>query len=223
MPPASARFGPRPPASLVLALGCLAVALFAAACSGSSDDSTPPPTIEVTPGPGAPGGTATLGLRQTTIAGIAVGPSATPTVPCAAGEAREVPAQRLAGTGLEIAPRQLPAGTTRTSATATECRGVLIASGSEYSLEANPAGARRGGSLTIGRQMQSSRALPTAAPLDRAREVTVAGRRGVLVPPEVPGGDGLASLAIAEDWGLTTLVSTGLTEAQLLALAASLY
>lgn len=132
-------------------------------------------------------------------------------------------ADRVAGTRLEIAPRQLPAGTTLTSASATECRGVLIGAASVHVLEPASAGARRGGSLTIGRLVESSRVLGTGSPLDRAREVTVAGRRAALVPPEVTGGDGLVSLAIAEEWGVTTLVSTGLTEAQLLALAESLY
>jgi hypothetical protein len=202
------------------------------ACGGSSSTPAPRPSIDAARNASAtataastpqPTALVSLASRPTTIAGIEVGPSTTPTVPCTAGEAQEVPAGRAVGTRLEIAPGRLPARATLTLANAVECRGALIGAGNDYSLKPDPAGARRGGSLTIARLVQSSRALPTGMPLDRVREVTVAGRRGVLVPPEVPGGDGLASLAIAEEWGVTTLVSTGLTEAQLLALAESLY
>lgn len=159
-----------------------------------------------------------------TINGIRISPSQVPdevaAIPCTRGEARNVAAGSATGTEVEIAPRYLPDGAALESEEAVECRSRVISANKEYLFPAG-ASSKFGGYVTISRRL-GGRVVVGDVP-DRARAASVLGRPSVIVTPLTDDGWGRSRIYIAEEWGITIVGATGLTEDELMRVAIGLY
>ncbi|MGE3960127.1 MAG: hypothetical protein AB7F65_00425 [Dehalococcoidia bacterium] len=142
-------------------------------------------------------------------------------VPCPAGYEQE-PSGAPSDNALTPFPPILPPGTELVESIGVSCGADFVSTEASYSVPSDRAMLRLGGGL----QVYRFRGEPLArldAPISRLAEGQVAGYPAVVLRPITDDGYGLSAVIVREDWGLTVVRATGLTENELLRIVESMY
>jgi hypothetical protein len=123
----------------------------------------------------------------------------------AAEEVEHLTLSAVAGTPMDIIPTYLPAGAEEQPPTypPVVCKGIVVSVEREWVIR------DRGADFFISRR-QGEQAIDIDASAERVSAATVGGKRAVLVAPLTPEGYGYSMVIVAEDFGVTVVVTFGL-------------
>lgn len=156
------------------------------------------------------------------INGIRLGPDVDDrAIVVCAGEAALVEFSEVRGDSLDVEPPYLPEGAVRKHELIASCDGEIISAEATYFLEASnhhPYGAR----ILIYRY-KGEPAFRADYPVARVSDESTLARPAILVRPVADDGLGNSAIFLRDDHGLTTIRAAGITAAELLRIAESLY